>query len=137
LKALAVLQRLAKLAVDHERQALLAIGGEIADLEGEIDRWRQAIARESADFPDVMTSGATLAAYVAASKARMRELETRCQALRQAYDIQRERVRAQRIEEKRYQRLAERRAEQAAREAAAKEQKTIDELVTITGKKVV
>ncbi|MEZ5935325.1 MAG: hypothetical protein R3F54_26060 [Alphaproteobacteria bacterium] len=136
MKSLATLQRLAKMAVDQERQALLAIGGEIADLETAIERQRQAIEREAAASLDVMTSGVTLIAYIEAGKARIRELETRRQALRQAYDIQLERVRAQRVEEKRYERLAERRAEQAAREADAKEQKMIDELVTISRKVV-
>lgn len=129
MKSLAVLQRLAKQAVDQERQALLAIGNEIQGLEGEIQTARETIGREAEASPDFMTSGATLPAFVQASKMRINEMELRIQALQQAFELQLERVRQQRVEEKRYDRLAERRAEQAEAEAAAKEQKDIDELV--------
>jgi flagellar export protein FliJ len=129
LKSIAVLQRLAKQAVDQERQALLAIGNEIQSLEGEIQRAREAIGREAAASPDFMTSGATLQAFIQASKARIDDMDLRIKALQQAFELQLERVRQQRVEEKRYERLAERRAEKAEAEAAAKEQKAIDELV--------
>lgn len=126
--------RLAKQAVDQERQALLAISNEIADIDAEIEASRQTMQREGSASLDFMTSGATLSAYLDAGKARIRGLMDRRQVLEQAYDIQLERVRLQRVEEKRYERLAERRAQQAAREEVIKEQKAIDELV-ITGRK--
>jgi flagellar export protein FliJ len=129
LKALAVLQRLAKQAVDQERQALLAIGNEIKSLEGEIQAARETIGREAGASPDFMTSGATLPAYIQRTKRHINDMELRIQALQQAFELQLERVRQQRVEEKRYERLAARRAEQAETEAAAKEQKAIDELV--------
>jgi flagellar export protein FliJ len=129
LKSLGVLKRLAKLAVDQERQALVAIGNEIQSLEGEIRAARETIGREAAASPDFMTSGVTLPAFIQASKLRISEMELRIQALGQAFELQLERVRQQRVEEKRYERLAERRAEQAEAEAAAKEQKAIEELV--------
>ncbi len=55
--------------------------------------------------------------------------------LQEAYDAQIERVRHERVEQKRYELLIERRAKQEALEAAAREQKTIDELVTISSKR--
>ncbi len=129
MKSLAVLQRLAKQAVDQERQALVAIGNEIEDLKAEIQTAHHAMEQEAGASLDVKTSGATLPAYLQASRARIYDLEQRVQALQQAFELQLERVRQQRVEEKRYARLAERRAEKAAAEAALKEQKTIEELV--------
>ncbi len=111
------------------------IGRGITDVEAAIQRARQAIVRETAASPDFMTSGSTLPAYIAAEKARIRALEERMEALRQAYDLQLGRVRQERVEEKRYERLAERRAAKAAREAAEKEQKAIEELVTMGGRR--
>jgi len=129
LKSLAVLQRLAKQAVDQERQALVAIGNEIEDLKAEVQTAHHAMEREAGASLDVKTSGATLPAYLQASRVRIHDLEQRIQALQQAFELQLDRVRQQRVEEKRYARLAERRAEKAAAEAALKEQKTIEELV--------
>lgn len=129
MRTLAILQRLAKQAVDQERQALLAIGNEIKSLEGEIETARETIGREADAHPDFMTAGSTLPAYIKASKMRIHEMELRIQALQQAFELQLERVRQQRVEEKRYERLAERRLERAQQETAAKEQKAIDELV--------
>ncbi|MGI9509729.1 MAG: hypothetical protein ACR2QJ_10330 [Geminicoccaceae bacterium] len=131
MRSLDVLRRLARQAVEQERRALLAIGTEIEAVEGDIEAMRRAIGIEASKPLDFMTSGATLAAFIAANKQRMRDLEVRRQQLQLAYDAQLERMRDERTEEKRYELLAERRARQAALEAAAKEQKTIDELVAI------
>lgn len=129
--SLDILQRLAKQAVEQERQALQTIGAEIAAVEGEIEDKQRAIDTEASAPLDLMTSGVTLAAFIHANKQRMQELKGRLQQLRAAYYAQLERVRDERVEEKRYELLAERRRKQAALEAAAKEQKTIDELATI------
>jgi flagellar export protein FliJ len=136
LKSLAVLQRLAKQAVDQERQVLLAIGNEIATVEAEIEGLRQAIDRESAASHDFRSSGATLHAFIQAGKGRIRQCEERLLTLQQAHAVQLERVQQQRVEEKRYERLAERRAEQIARDEAMKEQKAIDELAVISKRRV-
>lgn len=132
MRSLRVLERLAEQAVDRERQALLAIDGKIAEVEGQILALRQAIGREAAAPLDFMTSGATLSAYIEASTKRLEQLNGVLEQLRDARQAQLERVLAERIEQKRYERLAERRASQAVLEAAAKDQKAIDELVTIS-----
>lgn len=131
MSALDVLQRLAKQAVGQERQALLAIGDELAGVEGEIGDMQRAIDLEASAPLDFMTSGVTLAAFIKAKKRRMHALKSRLQQLQQAYEAQLGRVRDERVEQNRYELLAERRTRQAALEAAAKEQKAIDELVTI------
>ena len=124
-----MLQRLAKQAVDRERQALLTIGAEIAEVEARIANRRRAIEREAAAPLDFMTSGATLPAFLAAAKTEIETLRARLVELQQTYDAQLERVRQERTEQKRYQTLAERRAKRDAQALAAKEQKAIDELV--------
>lgn len=96
---------------------------------------RQMIEREASLSLDFMTSGATLSAYIAAGKARIQNLQRRLEELQKDYDVQLERVQRERVEEKRYERLAERQAEQAALDVAAKEQKTIDELVIMSGRR--
>ncbi|MGI9421279.1 MAG: flagellar FliJ family protein [Geminicoccaceae bacterium] len=131
MKALGVLQRLAGQAVDRERRALLAIGAEITEVEGRIENWMRTMENEASASPDFRTSGATLPAFIEASKARVRALEERLADLQQAHEAQLERVRRERVEEKRFERLAERRSKQAALEAAAREQKTIDDLVAM------
>ena len=131
MRSLDILTRLAKQAVEQERQALQAIGAEIEAVEDEIEAKQRAIEAEAAAPLDLMTSGVTLDAFIQANKQRMQDLRGRLQQLREAHEQQLERVRAERIEQKRYELLADRRAKQAALEAAAKEQKTIDELVTI------
>lgn len=131
MSSLDVLQRLAGQAVDQERQRLQTIGTEIADVENEIDDVNRMIVQETSAPLDFMTSGATLAAFIQAKNARLQDLKERLRGLREAYDAQIGRVREMRVEEKRYELLAERRATQMALEMAAKEQKTIDELVAI------
>ena len=135
MRSLDVLQRLAKQAVDRERQVLQAIGGEIATVEADIEIRQEAIEREASAPLDFMTSGATLNAFIRARKIQIQMQRERLAGLQQAYDAQIERVRQERVEQKRYELLIERRAKQAALEAAAKEQKTIDELVTISAKR--
>ncbi|MDH3658529.1 MAG: flagellar FliJ family protein [Alphaproteobacteria bacterium] len=134
MKSLDVLQRLAKQAVDRERQALQAINAEIAAIEGDIDEAQRAIEREADASPDFMTSGTTLAAFIAAQNKRMQDLRDRLRQLEHAHGLQIERLQHERSEQKRYERLAERRAREAALEAEAKEQKAIDELVTMNHK---
>ncbi len=135
MRSLNVLQRLAKQAVDRERQALQAIGSEIANVEADIETRLQAIECEASAPLDFMTSGATLTAFIQAGKAGIQAQRERHVRLQEAYEAQIERVRQERVEQKRYERLIERRSKQAALEAAAKEQKTIDELVMIGGKR--
>lgn len=128
MKALSTLERLAGQAVDRERQVLQAIADEIAEVERQLRYLRQSIADETSRQLDVMTTGVTLSAFVEASNRRMLALDHRRHQLVAAYDAQAERVKQERIEEKRFQLLAERRAKQMASEAALREQKAIDEL---------
>ena len=134
MRSLAILQRLAKQAVDQERRALQEISAGMAAAEAEIDDARHAIERESALDIDVMTSGATLTAFIEASNRRIEGLKARLRQLEQAYSAQIERLHHVRIEEKRYELLAERRAKELALEAEKKEQKAIDELAVIAHK---
>ena len=131
MRSLDILKRLAKQSVEQERQALQAIGTEIAAVEDEIKAKQQAIDTEASAPLDLMTSGVTLDAFIRANKQRMQDLRNRLQQLREAFDAQLERVRAERTEQKRYELLAERFERRAALEAAVKEQKAIDELVAI------
>ena len=131
MRSLDLLQRLAKQAVDRERQVLQAIVSEIESVEATIENRLKAIERESQAPLDFMTSGATLDAFIQAGKAQIETLKKRLSELQSSFDAQIERVRRERVEQKRFERLIERRAEQTALEAAAKEQKTIDELVAI------
>lgn len=133
--SLDVLQRLAKLDVDRERQVLLAISSEIADAEGEIEASLQALECEASASLDFMTTGATLDAFIHAGRARVRAQRERLAGLHKAYDAQIECVRRKRVEQKRFELLIERRAQQEARKTAAKEQKTIDELAAISGRR--
>ncbi|MGI9488712.1 MAG: flagellar FliJ family protein [Geminicoccaceae bacterium] len=135
MRSLDVLQRLAKQEVDRERQVLQAISSEIATVEAEIEIRQKAIAQEASAPLDFMTTGATLTAFLQAGEVLIQTLRERLARLQEVYDAQIERVRQERVEQKRYELLIERRAKQAALEAAAKEQKTIDELVTISAKR--
>lgn len=135
MKSFKVLQRLAKQAVDYERQALQVVVSEIEAVEADIENRLQAIEREASASLDFMTSGATLNAFTHAGKIRIGAQRERLRALQQAYEMQIERLRQQRVEQKRYDLLIERREKQAALEAAAKEQKTIDELVTMSDRR--
>lgn len=134
MKSLDVLQRLAGQAVDRERRTLSTIAAKIADVESQIDATLQAVEHEASASLDFMTSGATLTAFIEASNRRAHELRGQLLALQDAFDAQAERVRLERVEQKRYERLIERRAQETARETAAKEQKTIDELVAMRRK---
>lgn len=131
MRSLAILERLAKQAVDRERRALRVIVDEITEVEDEITAHRATIERETTSPLDIMTSGVTLTAFVGATKDRIKNLENHLEQLREAYDAQLERVKTERIEEKRYATLAERRKERMAREAAEREQRVIDELAAI------
>lgn len=134
MRSLDILQRLAKQAVDRERQALQAISGEIADVEADIEARLKTIECEASASLDFMTSGATLTAFIRAGKVQIQARRERLKGLQVAYEMQIERVRQERVEQKRYELLIERRAKQEALEMVAKEQKTIDELVTIARK---
>ena len=131
MRSLIVLQRLAKQAVDRERQALLAIQRDIAEVESQIETWQQSIQRETSTDLDFMTSGATLTAFVGSAKTHLLVLQERLAQLQDGHAAQMERVREERVSQKRYELLAERRARQAALDAAMKEQKKIEEILTM------
>ena len=131
MRSLIVLQRLAKQAVDRERQALLAILRDIADVEGQIETWQRSMQREMSADLDFMTSGATLTAFIGSGKSQLLALQERLAQLQDAHAVQMGRVREERVAQKRFELLAERRAEEAAQAAAKKEQKEMEELVTL------
>lgn len=131
MRSLNVLKRLAKQAADRERQVLLGVAADINAVEQQIQQIKRKIEQESASSWDVMTTGRTFSAFVQGSKHRISLLEERLRQLTEAYDTQSERVRKERTEEKRYELIAERRAAREASEAALREQKEIDELVSI------
>ena len=74
MRSLDILQRLAKQAVERERQALQAIGAEIAAVESTIEDKQRAIDAESSASLDFMTSGVTLSAFIRVNKQRMHDL---------------------------------------------------------------
>lgn len=131
MRSLIVLQRLAKQAVDRERQALLTIQRDMAEVESQIETWQRSIQRETSADLDFMTSGATLTAFIGSGKSHLLALQERLAELREAHAAQMDRVREERVSQKRYELLTERRAQQAAQDAAKKEQKEIEEIVTI------
>ena len=130
MRSLDVLKRLAKQAVDRERRTLLQIAAEIGAVEQQILGIKQKIEQESAMQWDVMTTGRTFSAFVDSSKNQIGLLEERLRQLAEAYNTQSEHVRRERTEEKRYALIADRRAAREASEAALREQKEIDELVS-------
>lgn len=132
MKTLGVLKRLAKQAVDKERLALQEIADQIAEAEGQIHDLKRSIGDETSTPLDVMTSGATLNAFLVRTRLRIGALESHLIRLGEAREAQLQRVREERVEEKRFERLAQRRAAEQALEAAEREQKTIDELAAIS-----
>lgn len=130
--ALDVLARLAKQAVDRERQALQRINAATAEVEQRIEELHAMRTIEAAHGGDFMTVGATLPAYLQASRERGRAAAAKLRDQQAALAAQLKKLLQQRVELKRYEHLAERRAKRAAEDLAAKEQKVIDELVVIT-----
>lgn len=131
MRSLAILERLAKQAVDQERKKLQAIIAEITAVEEEIASLECRIEQEAASSLDIMTTGATLNAFIRSKKLRIHGLKAHMMTLEQARDMQIEQVRHERVEEKRFALLAERRARQIRLEEEERERKTIDELVSI------
>ncbi len=129
--SLDLLARLAKQEVDRERQALHKLSTEIAETEQRIADLAGVMASEAAKPLDFMTTGATLVAFVEASKQRIEASKAHLSDLLLRRQTQLARLQEKRLELKRYETLAERRAQQAKAAAAAKEQKAIDELVAI------
>ncbi len=130
MSSLDVLARLAKQAVDQERQALQRINGAMAEHEQRIEDLRASTATEAACGLDFMTTGATLPAYLRANKLRIEAVAAQLRNLRAAHAVQLQKLQDKRVELKRYELLIERREQRLAEDLAAKEQKAIDELVT-------
>ncbi len=129
MSSLDVLARLAKQAVDQERQALQQINNAIAEHEQRIEDLRIATAAEARHGADFMTVGATYPAYVRANKLRVEAAIAELRNLRSAHADQLQKLQDKRVELKRFELLIERREQRLAEEMAAKEQKAIDELV--------
>lgn len=129
--ALDVLARLAKQAVDQERQALQRINAAIDEAERTIRDLKAGTTAEAAFGKDFMTAGTTLPAYLRANKLRVQAVSANVRNLQAAQAEQLQKLQQKRIELKRFERLSERRAKHAADDLAAKEQKAIDELVMI------
>jgi flagellar export protein FliJ len=127
--------RLARQAVDRERQVLQEINAAMAKIEQHIDNLA-AMARSEADKGgDFMTTGATLVAFLRANKQRAKAAAEHLQNLQTVKSEQLLKLHQQRVELKRYERMAERRAKQRAEDLAAKEQRVIDELLTTKSKR--
>lgn len=130
------LARLAKQAVDAERQVLQTIDATILEAEQKVENLRAQAAVEAGHGQDFMTTGATLSAYLRANKLKIQEAQKRLQALRAAHGIQLKKLQQQLVEQKRCEALVERQRKRLADEAAAKEQKEIDDFVTIKSGRV-
>lgn len=126
-----VLARLAKQAVDQERQVLQRINGAIIDVEQRIEDLGAKTRAEAAKGTDFMTVGATLPAFIQANKLRVQAAVDHLQKLQLAHADQLQKLQQRRIELKRYELLIERRQKRLAEDLARKEQKTIDDLVLI------
>ena len=128
MEALAVLARLARQQIDHERQALGALDTAMADTQAEIERLRQSVADERhAAIPGV--GDAFLAAYITASRKRERSLLTRLDALEQARVGQVERLLEQRLGLKRLELLAARRAERNKTALQRADRQALEDLI--------
>ena len=128
--ALDVMVRLAKQAVDRERQALQEINVAMTKIEQHIEDLAALARSEANKGGDFMTTGATLVAYLRANKQRAKAAAEQLQKLQSAKSEQLSKLHQQRVELKRYERMVERRAKQKAEDLAAKEQRVIDELLT-------
>jgi len=126
-----VLARLAKQAVDEERQKLHRINVAILETEKRIDELRAKARTEAGNGQDFMTIGATLPAYLQANKLRVQQAAHHLRQLEAAHADQLQKLQQQRIEWKRSEKLAERQRKRIADEIEAKERKEISELVTI------
>ena len=129
--SLDVLARLAKQDVDRERQTLHKLNTEIAETEQLIADLTNVMASETAKPLDFMTTGATLVAYIQASRQRIEASKVRLSDLLLRQQAQLAKLQEKRLELKRYEILTERRAQDVKAAAAAREQKAIDELVAI------
>ena len=129
--SLDLVARLAKQDLDRQRQALHKLNTEIVEAEQRIADLTAAMASEAARPLDFMTTGATLAAYIQASRQRIETSRAHLSDLLTRQKAQLAELQKKRLELKRYETLAERRTRQARAAAVAKEQKVIDELVAI------
>lgn len=129
--SLDVLARLAQQAVDRERQALMQINKVMAEVEKQIEILGAQAEAEATKGADFMGAGATLSAFLQVSRMRVHAARGELAKLRADHANQLDKLKQQRIELKRYELLAERRAKREADALATKEQKVIDELVTI------
>ncbi len=130
-----VMVRLAKQAVDYERQALQEINAAIAEAERQIDDLAATARSEANKSVDFMTVGATLSAYLQANKRRSQAAAARIRDLQEVKAGQLQKLQQKRVELKRYEQLAERRAKQKAKHLADKEQKAVDELLVTRQKR--
>jgi hypothetical protein len=96
-----------------------------------IESLKATSLREAAGSADFMTVGATLPAYLQATKQRIGAAFAQYQKLQALHAEQLQKLQQQRLELKRYERLRERRARQQAQDLVVKEQKRIEELVMI------
>ncbi|MGI9491867.1 MAG: hypothetical protein ACR2QF_05630 [Geminicoccaceae bacterium] len=133
--SLDVMVRLARQAVDRERQALLEINAAMAKIERQIDDLAAMARSEAKKGGDFMTTGATLTAFLRANRQRAMVAVEQLQTLQTAKSDQLLKLQQQRVELKRYELMAERRAKQKAEDLAAKEQRVIDELLVTRGKR--
>jgi len=126
--------RLAKQAVDRERQELQAINAAISKVEQQIDELAVMARSEADKGADFMTVGTTLSAYLRANKLRTQAATGQLRDLQNAKIEQLRKLQQQRVELKRYELIAERRMKQEAKSLAAKEQRAVDDLLMTRSK---
>ena len=127
---LAVLVRLAGREVERERQALAELDATIEQLRQEIALARAEAERERRAATD-LASARLLAAYLEASRRRLRGAGTELARLEEARARQLTRLVEQRLELKRLELLRARDAQRRQVEASRRERRELDELAVI------
>jgi flagellar export protein FliJ len=130
MKALQVMVRLAKQAVDQEQRRLQEINRAIASLEHRIDAQQRQAEQEMARPLDPLGAGLLLQPYLQASRQRLAAAGRSLEELEEMRRAQLDRVTERRVEQKRLEKLVELRARRALEEAARVERLKLDELVT-------
>jgi flagellar export protein FliJ len=127
---IAVLVRLAGLAVERERRALAVLDAPIEALRRRIADWHAEAERERRTAVD-LASARLLGAYLEASRRRLGAAESELARLEQARAQQAARLLEQRRELKRLELLRQRHEQRRRTEAARREQRAIDELALL------
>jgi flagellar export protein FliJ len=128
---LAVLVRLARHALDAERQALAQTDQAAGVIRAMLSDLREAAERERDAARGLVDGNARLVTYLRRVQGKAKELEAELSRLEDQREAQAARLTERHAELKRLEILLERRAARARAERLRREQKAIDELVLL------